>query len=609
LPHRPIESCGVIGDLHSVALVAMDGSIDWCCLPRFDSPSLFAAILDHDKGGFFRIAPVHAGGNRQMYLPETNVLLTRFLRKEGVGEVVDFMPVHEEGVSSRPEKVHEIVRIVRAVRGSVTFRLECLPAFDYARRPHSFSPVPGGLVFTSGPERVALLSDIPLRVEDNRVLADFTLGPGESASFALRYVEGRDDRELRAPINCNQLLDETVRYWRRWLDHCTYQGRWREKIIRSALVLKLLTYRPTGAIVAAPTCSLPEEIGGERNWDYRYTWIRDAAFTVYAFLRIGFHEEAAAFMDWVEQRVKEVEDVNGPLNIMYGIDGRHELTEETLSHLSGYRNSRPVRIGNGAYNQLQLDIYGEVIDSIYLFDKYSTPVSYSLWRHLRRMLDWVARNWELPDEGIWEVRSGRQHFVYSKLQCWVALDRGLRIADARSLPLERDRIQRERDRIYEAIMERGWDRDRGSFVQSFESKSLDASNLMMPLVHFISPKDKRMISTLDRIMETLVSDSLVYRYQLEGVDSTDDGLRGEEGTFSMCTFWLVEALTRAGRVDEARFIFEKMLTYSNHLGLYSEEIGPTGEALGNFPQAFTHLGLISAAVNLDRTLGTMYSSR
>jgi GH15 family glucan-1,4-alpha-glucosidase len=609
LSHRPIDACGVIGDLHSVALVAMDGTIDWCCLPRFDSPSLFAAILDENKGGYFRIAPVHGGSNRQMYLPETNVLLTRFLRREGVGEVVDFMPVHEEGVSARPEKVHEIVRIVRAVRGAVQFRLDCLPAFDYARRAHTVTPIEGGVVFTSGAERVALLSEVPLRIEDGRVLAEFTLGPGESASFALRYVEGRDDRELRAPINCNQLLDETVRYWRRWLDNCTYQGRWREKIIRSALVLKLMTYRPTGAIVAAPTCSLPEEIGGERNWDYRYTWIRDAAFTVYAFLRIGFQEEAAAFMDWVEHRVKEVEDVNGPLNIMYGIDGRHELTEETLDHLSGYRDSRPVRIGNGAYNQLQLDIYGEVIDSIYLFDKYSTPVGYSLWRHLRRMLDWVARNWELPDEGIWEVRSGRQHFVYSKLQCWVALDRGLRIADARSMPLERERILRERDRIYESIMDRGWDRDKGSFVQSFESKALDAANLMMPMVHFISPRDKRMLATIEKTMETLVSDSLVYRYQLEGDHATDDGLRGEEGTFSMCTFWLVEALTRAGRVDEARFIFEKMLTYSNHLGLYSEEIGATGNALGNFPQAFTHLGLISAAVNLDRTLGTKYSSR
>ena len=603
MAYRPIDSCGVIGDLHSVALVAMDGTIDWCCLPRFDSPSIFASILDDRKGGYFRIAPTMQGVNHQMYLPETNVLMTRFLRKEGVGEVLDFMPVHDEAFSGRRTKVHKIVRIVRAVRGEVHFRLECLPAFDYARCDHTVHSVDGGMMFRGAGCRLALLSDRPLSAEGRMVTSEFVLRPGESAVFSLRYVDSEDEHELRHPLAAHELLDETVRYWRNWLSHCTYEGRWREKIIRSALVLKLLTYKPTGAIVAAPTCSLPEELGGERNWDYRYTWIRDAAFTVYAFLRLGFKEEAAAFTEWLEQRVHEEERVNGPLNIMYGIDGRHELTEESLAHLDGYRGSKPVRIGNGAWNQLQLDIYGEVIDSIYLYDKYVRQISYDLWRQLRRMLDWVSRNWDQPDEGIWEVRGGRQHFVYSKLQCWVALDRGLKLAASRSLPCDTARLQQERDRIYEAIMEKGFDRELNSFVQAFGSKSLDAANLIMPLVYFVSPKDRRMLSTIDRTMQELVSDSLVYRYKLAGDGATDDGLSGEEGTFSMCTFWLVEALTRADRLDEARLVFEKMLTYSNHLGLYSEEIGLTGEALGNFPQAFTHLGLISAAVNLDRKLG------
>lgn len=598
----------MIGDLHSVALVSLDGTIDWCCLPRFDSPSVFGALLDDRIGGFCRLAPVQGGANRQMYLPETNVLMTRFLRKEGVGEVLDFMPVRDEPYRGRSKQTHEIVRVARAVRGAVTFRLECRPAFDYARAEHTVEQVTGGVVFRSGRTRLALMGETPLQIQDNGASTEFVLHPGEQASFVLRYME-EESPDLLAPLQAAPLLEQTTRFWRKWLDHCTYEGRWRERVIRSALVLKLLTYRPTGAIVAAPTCSLPEEIGGSRNWDYRYTWIRDAAFTVYALLRVGFQEEAADFVNWLQQRVHEEERVNGPLNIMYAIDGRHDLTEATLNHLDGYRGSRPVRVGNGAYNQLQLDIYGELFDSIYLYDKYVTQISYDLWLQLRRMLDWVAGNWELADEGLWEVRSGRQHFVYSKLQCWVALDRGLRLAAKRGLPLDRMRYERERDRIFEAIMQKGWDPRQKSFVQSFGSRALDASNLIMPLVFFIAPKDPRMIGTLDRTLETLVSDNLVYRYQLNGEHRTDDGVEGEEGTFSMCTFWLVEALTRADRLDEARLIFEKMLTYCNHLGLYSEEIGPTGDSLGNFPQAFTHLGLISAAFNLNRKLGGERYSR
>jgi pentatricopeptide repeat protein len=598
MAYKPIESYGVIGDMHSVALVGNDGSIDWCCLPHFDSPSVFAAILDDKIGGSFKIAATQGGHTRQLYLPETNVLMTRLLSDEGVGEVIDFMPV-----TRRPEgNYHEIVRIAHAVRGSVSFRVECSPAYDYARSAHKTVLDPRGAVFEANGATFALLSPVPIERNECGVFAEFVLEPGEKAVFVFRRANEIQDTDiLESRIDGQEAQRATVEFWRAWLGRCKYRGRWREVVERSALVLKMLTFEPTGAIVAAPTTSLPEEIGGVRNWDYRYTWIRDAAFTIYAFLRLGYTEEAGNFMRWLEDRVREEDTQTGPLQIMYGIDGRSELPEISLDHLSGYRGSKPVRVGNGAAHQMQLDIYGELIDSVYLYDKYATQIPYDLWTKLRRMLNWVARHWEDADEGIWEVRGGRQQFVYSKLQCWVALDRGLRLSQKRGLPIDREWLRQERDRIYEWIMERGWNSQRNSFVQYAGSDSLDASNLLMPLVRFISPHDPRMLATIDRTIEDLVSDSLVYRYEIG--KGAGDGLSGSEGTFSMCTFWLVEALARAGRLEEARLIFEKMLTYANHVGLYAEEIGPSGQALGNFPQAFTHLGLISAAFSLNRQLG------
>lgn len=612
MAYQPIEHYGIIGNMYTTALVGLNGSIDWLCFPNHDSPSVFAAILDDQKGGCFKICPSLASNptaqvkHRQLYWPATNVLITRFLTSEGVGEIIDFMPV---GLSSQEIGYHSLIREVRVVRGTMRFHAECWPAFNYARDGHTTTLTPKGVCFYSDQMSLGLATDVPLEEKGQGVWGEFTLSQGDMAVFVLQGIAAGAGCGLPIPpAKATDLFKQTVRYWRRWLSQCTYRGRWREMVERSALTLKLLTFEPTGAIVAAPTCGLPEEIGGERNWDYRYTWIRDAAFTLYGLLRIGFTEEAAHFMGWIEQRCREL-NPDGSLQIMYGIDGRHRLLEETLDHLEGYRGSRPVRIGNAAYDQLQLDIYGELMQAVYLYDKYGMPISYDLWIHLRRLVDWVCDHWHKPDEGIWEFRSGQQHFVYSKLMCWVALDRALRLSNKRSFPADRQRWLAVRDRIYEDIMEHGWSQDRQAFVQYYGSQSLDASNLMASLMLFVSPTDPRMLKTLDAILcppqkGGLVANSLVYRYNPEDLP---DGLQGQEGTFNLCTFWLVEALTQAGRADpkkleDARLMFEGMLGYANHLGLYAEEIGSSGEALGNCPQAFTHLSLISAAWHLDKAL-------
>lgn len=594
--YKPIEGYGIIGDLHSAALVGSDGSIDWCCLPHFDSPSVFAALLDDAKGGRFRIGPLHPAVEKQMYLADTCVLMTRFLSPDGAGEVIDFMPT-AESPGEKPH--HQIVRQVRAVRGVVPFRLECRPAFDYARAGHELRLRPEGAVFLSAAGSLGLTSPVRLSAEGSAAVAEFTLQAGESRSFLLRHCEDPGESLLDPGFDADEAFRGTVDFWHRWIAGCRYQGRWRETVRRSALTLKLLTFSPTGAIVAAPTASLPEEIGGARNWDYRYTWIRDAAFTVYALLRLGLTRESERFVRFIGDRAHE-HGRDGSLQVLYTIQGGHSTPERILGHLEGYRGSRPVRVGNEAAEHLQLDIYGELMDSIYLSNKHSEPISYDLWRHLSKTLDYVSGHWRRKDEGLWEVRGGRRHFTYSKMMCWVALDRGIRLAQKRSFPGDLQPWRRARDAIYEEIMDKGYDARKGAFVQHYGSQALDASALLMPLVFFISPTDPRMLSTLDALKRELVSDSLVYRYRIGR--AADDGLPGSEGTFSICTFWLAEALTRAGRLAEARLIFEKMLAYASPLGLYGEEIGPCGEILGNYPQAFTHLGLVSAAYNLDRAL-------
>jgi GH15 family glucan-1,4-alpha-glucosidase len=608
MAYEPIQDYGIIGDLRTAALISRKGSIDWLCLPRFDSPSVFAALLDDEKGGRFRIQTDSEGVTyKQFYWPDTNVLVTRHLTPSGVGEITDFMPVSDG--PDHPEK-HKLIRLVSVVRGAMEFTAECQPAFDYARERHELEIGEGGATFRSSSIVLKLSCCVPLR-EAGRggVTSRFSLKAGESCVFVLhRMLPGEMGTKAPGADEARTLFEETVRYWRGWLSHCTYKGRWREAVQRSALLLKLLTYQPTGAIVAAPTCSLPESIGGARNWDYRYTWIRDAAFTLYALIRIGFTEEAAAFMKWIEARSHELKP-DGSLQIMYGIGGEHELKEETLDHLEGYRGSKPVRIGNGAFRQHQLDIYGELLDSIYLYNKYGSPISYDLWEEVCRLLGWVCRDWKNKDHGIWEVRGEPQHFVYSKAMCWVALDRGIRLANKRSFPGDMDAWLKHRDALYREIQDKGWDEKRHAFTQFYGSDSLDAANLILPLVFFAAPADPRMLGTIDAIRQApdsggLVADSLVYRYNAQaGVD----GLEGGEGSFNMCTFWLVEALTRAGRhdprlLDDARLLFEKMLGFANHLGLYSEQTGDCGEALGNFPQALTHLAMISSAYNLDRAL-------
>ncbi|WP_330342082.1 glycoside hydrolase family 15 protein [Streptomyces sp. NBC_00557] len=603
-----IENHGLIGDLQTAALVSTDGVVDWFCSPRFDSPSVFGALLDKDNGGHCTVRPGQQSyATKQLYLPDTAVLVTRFMTEAGAGEVVDFMPVTGTNVTT----CHRLVRLIRCVRGTMAFQVEIAPRFDYGRRKHDLHLTQNGAVFAADDGTELTVHPI-CEPEDQRLLdvltdqgADLnlslTLHAGQQRGLILEMgAEGPPD-EVRQDTY-HRLFDETVTFWRSWLAQSRYTGRWREMVERSAITLKLMTFAPSGAVVAAPTTALPEQLGGERNWDYRFTWIRDASFSVYALLGLGFTQEAGAFIVWLTDRVKEQAGSSGstgPLNIMYRVDGSSELDEQILGHWQGYAGSAPVRIGNGAATQLQLDIYGEALDSMFFAQQHGFQVGYRGWTAMRANLDWLADHWDQAEEGIWETRGGPQDFTYGRVMSWVAFDRALRLAEAKGWPSAAGRWQTERDAVYEQVMEKGWSEKREAFVQHYGSDVLDSSLLRMATVGFLSPEDPIWSSTLDAIERELVSDSLVYRYNPE---ASPDGLRGSEGTFSLCTFLYVDALARAGRTDKARLVFEKMLGYANHLGLYSEEIDLTGRQLGNFPQAFTHLALIDATLTLDKVL-------
>ncbi|MEU7612017.1 glycoside hydrolase family 15 protein [Micromonospora sp. NPDC049204] len=599
-----IEAHGLIGDLQTAALISADGAIDWFCAPRFDSPSIFGALLDHDKGGHFRLTPDGVDyTSKQLYLPGTPILITRFHSADGVGELLDFMPVTGEQATDR----HRLIRLVRMVRGSMRFRFDCRPRFNYGRDPYELEVHPEGDVFRSPTLTLTLtpfkesertFEAVGVRRDAEGVSASFTLRAGDIGGVVLETACPHAPRAMSTDEACD-LLAQTRDYWRRWVGSSRYKGRWREVVERSAMTLKLMTYAPTGALVAAPTAGLPEQIGGQRNWDYRYTWIRDASFSVHALLRLGFTDEAQRYLFWLNERIREARDANLPLQVMYRIDGSPDLPEEVLGHLEGYRCSAPVRIGNGAAGQLQLDIYGEALVSLELADRNGLIAPYQGWRKTAGMMDWLCEHWDQPEDGIWETRSGRQDFTYGRVLSWVALDRAIRIAHRRGRPGDTARWAAERDAIYEQVMTRGFDPQCGAFVQHYGSDILDASLLSMPGLNFISATDPMWESTLRAMDAGLVSDSLVYRYDPK---ASPDGLAGTEGTFNMCTFWYVEALALAGRVDDARLTFEKMLTYASPLGLYSEEIAPTGEQIGNFPQAFSHLSLISTAAHLDDLL-------
>ena len=598
MSYQPIENYGIIGDLNTVALVGMNGSIDFMCFPDFDSPSVFASILDAKKGGYFLITPeLDHSKNKQLYIPDTNVLLTRFLAADGVGEITDFMPVSDKTGS------RTLMRCVTNVRGKLTYKMSCCPRFNYGLSGHSAELTDNAneIIFTShGADSVILrlISNVELKIREGDAFAEFTLETGQSADFILEQAIVKKQARSNIHTIVSASMFETMNYWKDWVALSKYQGRWAEIINRSALVLKLMTSSKYGSLIASPTFGLPEFISGDRNWDYRYTWIRDASFTIYSLINLGYTKEAGAFMKWVEKECKDIGNA-GYLGLMRTIKGENTPDEKELDNFEGYKRSSPVRIGNNAKDQIQLDIYGELMDSVYLYNKYGEPISYGFWNDLAGQIHWLCDNWTLEDEGIWEVRGGKRHFLYSRLMCWVAFDRAIRMAQMRSFPVPARWIK-ERDKIFDSIFSRFWNEKMKAFVQYEGAETVDASALLMPLMRFISPTDPMWLSTLSEIEKELVSDSLVYRYR--HTEAAADGLKSGEGTFSMCTFWYIECLSRSGQLQKARLFFEKMISYANHLGLYSEQLGFQGEHLGNFPQAFTHLGLISAAINLNSRL-------
>lgn len=597
--YKKLEEYGIIGNLDTCALISVAGSIDWCCFPHIESPAVFAGILDIEKGGHFAIRPSGSFDSHQQYLEKTNVLQTVFKTSNGQVTLTDFMPI--KSFDKDEEIIHQtIYRMIYCDSGPVNIELDFMPRFNYAQTLPSFDNTKAGAIAYGINEHIRLITPIECIRELGKVTGNYKLKEGTTIWNILRY-----DHDTYTDVKiCEQALSETMQYWNEWAHKCTkdsicmFYGKWHDMIVRSALTLKLLTHHETGSISAAPTTSLPEVIGGPRNWDYRYNWVRDSAFTVQALYNLGHDSEAKKHLNWF----KNISDiVNDPskIQIMYGMHGEPEMDEKELTHLSGYRDSSPVRIGNLAAKQQQLDIYGELVNAFYETTRYGEEITDDDWKKIQTIVDYVSNIWETKDSGIWEMRGEPQHFVYSKLMCWVALDRGIKIVELKGFSAPIDYWKENRDKIKAAILEKGFNKDLNSFVQAFDSDVLDATSLLIPMMGLIPFYDPRVQSTIDATLKHLATDAgYVFRYL------SDDGLEGKEGAFILCSFWLVNALALSGRTAEAEKIFNSILSHISPLGLLSEEISPeTGELLGNFPQAFSHIGLINSALYLGGAMG------
>ncbi|MFG2225895.1 glycoside hydrolase family 15 protein [Streptomyces sp. NPDC048644] len=588
-----IEDYALIGDMQTAALVCRDGRVDWLCLPRFDSPAVFAGLLGTEEHGFWRMGPAHADGaapqpaDRRRYRGDSLVLESEWDTPAGTVRVIDFMPPRDGAP--------QLVRIVEGVSGSVPVRSELRMRFSYGWVVPWVHKVDGRTVAVAGPDSVWLDTSAETYGEDLTTYSDFTVSPGERIAFTISWQPSHHQPPAMAEPEAS--LEATEDFWRDWVEHCTYHGPYRDAVVRSLITLKALTYAPTGGIVAAPTTSLPEDIGGSRNWDYRFTWLRDAAITLSSLLRTGYREEARAWREWL---LRAVAGDPENLQIMYGIAGERELGENELNWLPGYENSQPVRVGNGAAGQLQLDVYGEVTEALHL--AHMTGLARNDYASLLqvKLIRWVEQHWDEPDEGIWEVRGPRRHFVHSKVMTWVAVDRTIKLIESGDVEGPLERWKELRDTIHRDVCEKGYDAERNTFTQSYGSRELDASLLLIPQMGFLPPDDKRVIGTIEAIQRELATeDGFILRYPTSADEAGVDGLEGEEGAFLACSFWMADDLAMIGRVEEARKLFERLLSLRNDLGLLAEEWDPHNKRqVGNFPQAFSHVPLIDTALRL-----------
>lgn len=589
-----IADHALIGNGQSAALVSRDGAVAWCCWPRFDSPALFCRLLDAERGGFFRVAPTADARVERAYAPGTNVLRTTSETAAGRITLTDLMPAPADRPDAR-DFPHQILRRVECEAGAVEFEVRLRPTFDFGRVAARLECVPGGAVAYGDGEALGVSTGLPLRVDGDALVARARLTAGEVRWVALTHgPPPHAERSVERDVaHLEDELCATLHYWRQWSDQCTYDGPHRDAVLRSALTLKLLVFQPTGGIIAAPTTSLPADPGGVRNWDYSFTWLRDAGLVLDALQRIGYHDETVAFIDWLEALCLRGDC---DLGVLYTVDGEAPPPERTLDHLAGHRDARPVRVGNAAAQQRQIDCYGHVVDAVVLcYERMPRTMRDAVWAFLRDLVGHVAARWRAPDQGPWELREPPRHHVYSKLYCWVAFDRALRLARSLDLPADLDAWAREKAALRDAILGQGYDDAQGTFVRAFDEPALDASVLALPLAGLLPVDDARMTSTVARLRAALAADGLMYRYR------DDDGLEGRDATFTLCSFWLVRVLARAGRVREATAIFERILNHANDVGLLSEQIDPeSGALLGNFPQGFAHLGLIRAALDLQR---------